>query len=320
MTDSSLTSTKTFIIHLCSNKSCVLKVSPPTPEVYQPYTPNSLASERTLLDHLSSKTDIPHPTVHAYDDTRTDLPYPYLLLSNPGGISLAKAKQTGHLTERQLLFLELKLGRELAKVHELVQMDWFGLPKQEKDEIYSWQEAFTGLLESLLEEVSDSFAASKSDGETLPLEEIRGYLSRAIGFFLFDDCEVPSLVAFLGDESTVFIDFNPENPTRDEDIKITSLVPTAHALWGDPLLETMFMNPSKAFLEGYGKKLVLFPRQRTKRIWYDLFLALVILVQVQRSQSEEYQGTRSEWRVEKERWARELLYKSVKALKNAPCY
>ena len=86
-----------------------------------------------------------------------------------------------------------------------------------------------------------------------------------------------------------------------------------HALWGDPLLETLFMDPRAAFVEGYGGPLVLFARQRTKRLWYTLFLALVVLVQADRLGSGKVDE-------EKLQWARETVVKCAAALKDAPCY
>ena len=145
---------------------------------------------------------------------------------------------------------------------------------------------------------------------------MRRCLSRAIGFFLFDDCEVPSLVSFTGDEHSIFVDFDLETGAlggEDAEVRITSFASLGHALWGDPLLETLFLEPSAAFVEGYGGPLVVFARQKTKRLWYTLFLALVVLVQAKRAGLGEGDH-------EKVKWAYETAEKSVVALKDAPCY
>ena len=190
----------------------------------------------------------------------------------------------------------------------MLQNDWFGLPSQEKDELYNWQEAFTYLLETLLQDARDL-------GEELPWEDVRRYLSRAIGFFLFDDCEVPSLISFLGDADSITVDFDPATPTQDEEIVITSVLSLSHALWGDPLLETIFVNPTQAFLEGYGGSPIVFNRQKTKRMWYTLFQALVVLVQSHRLDGLD-KGTLEDRRA----WARTVVAQCVKDLEKAPCY
>jgi len=308
---SALTPVKGFSIYLSDETSYILKVSPPPASLNPIYAPNTLSIEHSLVQLFAKHDDIPHCQAHAIDTTLAVIPYHYLLLSHPKGVSLAHAKQSGKLTDRQSLLLDLRIGSHLKKVHDTFQNDWFGLPSQEKEELYNWQEAFTWLLESLLHEAQE-------DGENIPYEELRKYLSRAIGFFLFDDCEVPSLVSFLGNDESIIVDFDPSSPSEEDEIQITSLVPLSHALWGDPLLETLFLEPSRAFLEGYGQTLTIFPRHKTKRLWYTLFLALVILVQENRA--TKVGDTFCEQGGEKSKWAREMLEKCVEKLKDAPCY
>jgi hypothetical protein len=78
--------------------------------------------------------------------------------------------------------------------------------------------------------------------------------------------------------------------------------------------------PSAAFMEGYlgggGKPLILFPRQRTKRLWYTLFLALMVLTKygVPTLEDDDEGGLVKEQRI----WARQSLVKCVDDLKDAP--
>jgi len=75
--------------------------------------------------------------------------------------------------------------------------------------------------------------------------------------------------------------------------------------------------PSAAFMEGYlgggGKPLILFPRQRTKRLWYTFFLALVVLTKYGVPGDDE--GVLV---TEQRTWARQTLVKCVDDLKDAP--
>lgn len=250
---------------------------------------------------------MPHAAVHRLDASLTHIPYVYLLLSAPRGIPLAHARASGRLTSRQVSLLDLRIGTHLRTVHDHVQNDWFGLPSQARDE------AFTGVLEALLHEARNTL------GDALPYQDadVRQCLSRAIGFFLFDDCEVPSLVSLAGDDGSVIVDFNPEAPSEEDEVPITSLLPLSHALWGDPLFEAMFISPSNAFLEGYGGSPVVFARQKTKRMWYTFFLALVVLLQA--SQPDVLRSDISD-RQQKADWAREELASCAEKLKTAPCY
>ena len=271
------------------------------------YLPNSLETEHALLKLIASQSDIPTPTIIAFDPSTSLVSYQYLLLAHPGGVPLALVRASDKLSPRQEALLDLRLGSYLKQLHSRVQNDWFGLPSQAADSLYSWQEAFTLLLESIVEDAREAEVK-------LPYEDMRRYLSRAIGFFLFDDCEVPSLVSFVGDEHSTFVDFDlGAGAPEEQEVRVTSFASVGHAMWGDPLLETMFLEPSAAFVEGYGGPLIVFARQKTKRLWYTLFLSLVVLVQAKRLGLGDVDHG-------KVRWARETAEKCVVGLKDAPCY
>lgn len=217
------------------------------------------------------------------------------------------------------------------------------------DSAYSWQETFVTLFEALLARVESHTAndqKSISDGieagekqkkkYTLPSKDIHRSLSRAISFFLFDDVQVPSLVMHTGTADDIFITL----PIKSEDLgglppievpvpdsRITYVLPNlTHAVWGDPLLETMFTSPNKAVLEGYvgagGSKPIVFPRQKTKRLWYTLFSALLVLAEEGFETLEEEQEKVDDSEPEKSKVERawEIVEECVEALKNAPYY
>ncbi|KAI0764736.1 hypothetical protein C8Q74DRAFT_993589 [Fomes fomentarius] len=298
-----------YTIRLDDGTSYILKASPSAGPASASYAPNSLDTEHTLLRLLASQSDIPTPVVHAYDASTALVPYTYLLLSRPRGVPLSDARASGKLSPRQLTLLDLRTGAYLKRLHSL-QNDWFGLPTQAQDGLYSWQEAFTPMLESLLDD-----AEAHVPRIELPYADVRRYLSRAIGCFLFDDCEVPSLISFTGDAHSTLVDVDLETGAGnagEEEIRVTSFGSLGHALWGDPLLETMFLDPpSAAFVEGYGGPVILFARQKTKRVWYTLFLALMVLVQAKKQGKEDH---------EKVQWAGETAQTCAAALEHAPNY
>ena len=210
------------------------------------------------------------------------------------------------------------------------------------DAAYSWQETFVTLFESILSRVEERLGKEKNpasdvlvangDGvdkgkeRVLPSQDIHRYLARAISFYLFDDVEVPSLVTLTGSADDVFITLGTSSQTPGDldglppsipplpDPEIACILPSlAHALWGDPLIEAMFTppGPSEAVLEGYagggGGPLIVFRRQKTKRLWYTLFSTLLILAEGMSLDEEE----RKAW---------EMVEICAKALKDAPCY
>jgi len=283
-------------------------VSPSSSSAIPGYAPNSLPAEYAFLQLLATQTSIPQPIAHALDTTLTLLPYPYLLLALPRGQTLSSLRVSGKLSPRQTLLLDLRAGAYLKQLHE-IQNDWFGLPAQEAEGLYSWQEAFTSLLEALLEEAQERQVQ-------IPYHDVRQYLSRAIGSFLFDDCEVPSLISFAGDEDDILVYLDDANGEEDEPL-ITSFLSFSHALWGDPLMETTFLDPSGALVEGYGGSPIVFARQKTKRMWYTVFLALMVLVQAQRDEETIVAAPIQESKVE---WAKRTLDQCIRDLKDAPTY
>ncbi|KAJ6558670.1 hypothetical protein B0H10DRAFT_2120706 [Mycena sp. CBHHK59/15] len=286
----------------------VVSAALPTPPL-DAYHPNALPMFPQLISLIRTNTSIPIPDP-TLDTTQTLLPYTYLItpmypVTSTTLVSLAQARTARVLTPQQQALIDLQLGQYLGELHKGAQNDWFGLPASAPpaDPSYDWQDSFTGLLEALLDAVPPAAG--------LPLAELRSALARAISAFLFADVAVPSLVWFTGSADDVFLAFSPSG-----EFSAFALLPAvAHALWGDPLLETFFADASAAFCEGYRATrgaeegaLLVFPRQRTKRVWYDVFLALVVLAE-RRGQSDE-----------KTKWAEETLRKSVEVLKDAPCY
>lgn len=314
-------------MRLANGSSYALKASVPRPEISSssppPHLHTSLETYHSLLAKLASNTSLPHPVSHKLDATLALVPFVYLILSSPSGLPLSMLRSEGRLSERQDMVIDLQIGRWMKEVHENVQNDWFGAPKSNTgvasappsffsipgfsldEECYSWQEAFTSHLESVLHALDATGTVSD-----VPFADLRRYLGRAIGSFLFDDCEVPSLVSFTADTDSIFIEL-PDAP--DADPSITSMLPPMHAIWGDPLLETLFIDPSQALLEGYGGSPIVFARQRTKRLWYTAFLAGTVLLQ-------SADGSSGVGRDDKVAWAHSQLRQCAEKLKDAPCY
>jgi hypothetical protein len=232
------------------------------------------------------------------------------LVSTPAGptspashlIPLPEAKSKLGLGDRDAAAIDLKIGQLLGQLHKLVQNDWFGRPSivPPQNPSYNWQETFTILFEEALHRAVEYPSHFKSK---INVESINKAMARAIAYFLFDDVQVPSLVWFTGSPSDVYLVLNPL-PDGTHSLDLAAIVPSlSHAIWGDPLLETFFMDYPAAILEGAEEEILVFARQKTKRIWYNLYLALVMLVE----------------REDKESWALDMIEKSVEKLKDAPC-
>ncbi|KAI0266427.1 hypothetical protein BC834DRAFT_969460 [Gloeopeniophorella convolvens] len=274
--------------------------------------PNTLQAQYKLLTalhkHISSGPPpiaLPFPVPVALNAAA---PRPYILARLPTPLApdtplkpLASIRAS--LPPETAAALDLRLGAALRVQHDM-QSEWCGPPALEPTALYSWQEAFTQLLEEALGSAESSTLVPALDSSLL-----HACLARAIGAFLFDDVEVPSLVALATSAGSALI-----AEAAGAEPRLALLLPSlAHLLYGDPLLERAFSPSealSRALLEGYGDPPpIVFARQRTKRMWYDLYLGLVVLLG---AESVSDKGDVA--------WARELVERSQELLKDAPCY
>jgi len=281
----------------------IITLAHPSPSAA--YPSNSLPTIAHIHTLISTQTEIPLPSLHALDTSLSIVPYHLLLLSQPPGlVRLGDAESSGSLSDKDSARIDLQLGVYLHQLHS-IQNDWFGppLPAKSKPQepSYNWQETFTLLLEDLLRIVEHDH-----QNIDIPYADFRKYLSRAIGSYLFEDVEVPSLVWVTGCQDDILISC-PDESTEPK-IEIVTLA-FAHGIWGDPLLECIFLppGPSQAVLEGYGEPLIKFPRQKTKRMWYTVYLLLVVLVE------RDGDG-------ELDELVMEALSICAEQLKDAPCY
>ncbi|KAF7419401.1 hypothetical protein PC9H_001991 [Pleurotus ostreatus] len=280
---------------------------------------NGLSVIYNLLSKIKNNSSIPMP--QGILDANLDIiPHECILFTMPSGssqtISLSTARSSGMLDAQGLARIELELGAYLGQLHA-IQNDWFGLPSiaEPAEPSYSWQESFVFLFETLLEEIKPLPMSKRLD---LSFEDIQRYLSRAIGFFLFDDVEVPALIGFAISEDDILVHVPDEaSPTA----AIETILPNfSWAVWGDPLLESLFMppGPSPAVMEGYtgagGTPPIVFPRQKTKRLWYSLYLSLLILCKGESCPKETSEDSANIT------WALRTAQECAKALKDAPCY
>lgn len=279
---------------------------------------NGLSIIYNLLSKIKSNSSIPVPP-GILDASLDIIPHECILFtmsSASKAIPLSTARSSEILDARGLARVELELGAYLGQLHA-IQNDWFGLPSvtEPAEPSYSWQESFVFLFETLLEEIKP---LPISERLYLPFEDIQRCLSRAIGFFLFDDVEVPALIGFAVSEDDVLVHV-PDEASPTATIKM--ILPNfSWAVWGDPLLESFFMppGPSPAVMEGYtgagGTRPIVFPRQKTKRLWYSLYLSLLILCKEDSRPKESSEDS------SKIMWALKTAQECAKALKDAPCY
>lgn len=285
----------------------------------------------SIISLILSHTSIPILSSSKLDVTLALVPFHYILspaapISSDTIMPLSAARKAGMVSPQDAVRVDLMLGKFLGELHSRCQNEWFGLVRGEEDggddltesTKYSWQETFSLLFDTVL---SDIEARGGQDSVGIPFYNIRLYYTRAIGSFLFDDVQVPSLVWFTGSEDDIYISLaqlkNSDCP------RLAAILPNvSHALWGDPLLETFFMEEkSEAFMEAYkesgGEELIYLARHKTKRLWYTLFLALIVLRERGTTGSEVLRNVEL---LASAVWAKRTIVECTEALKDAPYY
>lgn len=284
--------------------SYIIKVATTSIDQSRSYAPNAFSVEYDLLQLLSAGSiplplplAIPRPIASSLTPS-AQLPYPYIIFCRPLGTPLASFDNPRTAAQ---------VGGFLRALHA-IDTDYFGRPDTPPaDRLLSWQDAFIMAFEEVLEDIASTTLPSAD------VERIRMALGRAIGAYLFDDVEAPSLVAFTASEPSSFL-------VGEEGNLVCALANgLPRAIWGDPLLERAFCNPPNALVDAYtrisGGELIVFERQRAKIAWYEMYAALLVLVGSARTGKNEGwdQAVQKDGKV---KWAREEVDRRLKQLED----
>lgn len=185
------------------------------------------------------------PEVISYDDTRSIIDSPYILLSYIPGTSFRSAREG--MSSEQIENVERGMGRYLRSLADISPRDGdqgeeeeagnggFGRATRSAKRYPLWRDAFTALVEAVL-----------CDGEEmlvlLPYQEIRLQVRR--WSFVLDEVVKPALAVLDFDDGAVLL--------RPGSLEIAGAVDFERAGWYDPLLCAACLRPSRAFMEGYG--------------------------------------------------------------------
>jgi aminoglycoside phosphotransferase (APT) family kinase protein len=131
----------------------------------------------------------------------------------------------------------------------------------------------------------------------LPYEQLFQRLETA--FDALDEVDTPRLVHWDLWDGNVFVD-----PATGQ---VSGLIDFERALWGDPLMEAnfVFWQSSAAFLEGYGTPMLDTPAKQTRRLLYNLYLWLIMVIECY---YREYENDNQE------KWARGQLERDLERL------
>jgi aminoglycoside phosphotransferase (APT) family kinase protein len=269
---------------LKDKRKVVFKIAPAGQGIMT-YEQNMIHAEHAMVS-LFKQIGLPVPEVIAFDASRQFLERPFLIMSFLEGEPYPQVKAS--LSTDAQTDIEQQLGQILRRVHQITGTGFGGIaPQAVRKE--TWREAFLEMLHQVL-----------LDGEKLKVRlpcnaEVLEQQIHSVAAVL-DDVRVPRLVMFDLWDGNLLID-----PSRG----ISGIIDLERALWGDPLLEYQFksLQPSPAFVLGYGSNPLLEPSAPMRRSLYNLFLALIMVIEC------DYRKYTSP---EPEQWSRAFLDEELK--------
>ena len=286
-----------YKIQFINNKSCVLKVGPPIDAEIMSYETNLMESEIACMNLVADNELINSPKVLFSDITREVIPYQYFFMEYLEGESWANQKD--NINDKQNYSILFQLGRLTAVInsYEGESFGYFNLDKK----FDSWYDAFHWMCSLLFKD------AIRYD-VNLPLSDIHFFSLLEKYKLNFDEVKKPQLIHWDLWHANIFVKSINDDYTVNDDYTLTGVIDFERAIWGDPLMENVIFDindENKPYFEGYKQNLLSTPNQKTRRLFYNMYLCLVMVIE---DGPREYRDKSSV------KWASEELEKSFKLL------
>lgn len=241
----------------------ILKIAPPPTVRVLRYEHNLITSEVQALRLVGERTDLPVPTVLAWDQSCQILPSPWFIMEHCPGQLLSSLRPTLDPEEQESI--DEQLVRHLASMNSITSQI-FGRPDPTAPHDSSWSAAFARLIDDLLAD------ASEADVELpVPTTTIANLIASETA--ALDVVTKGHLVHWDLWDPNVFIDPGT--------LQVVGLVDFERVLWADPLMEAQFTGKrvNDRMLDAYGERLLDQPGAVVRRRLYDLYLYLVMTVE-----------------------------------------
>jgi len=251
------------LLELSDGQKLVLKAAPPAEVQVLRYERDLLRAEVEAMRLLAAETGVPVPAVRIYDATCRLLPSPFFAMDFLPGEPYHKLRP--RLSPAEQAQVEREMGR-LTRAIGAVTGPSFGYWAQPCAAGLSWRECFAGMTRGVLQDGIDA----EVDLE-LPYDEI--YQRMAAHFDVLDCVDTPRLVHWDLWDGNVFVD--------PQSLRVVGLIDFERALWGDPLIEAVFgdIDGCQNALEGYGEDLLAAPGGRMRRLLYNIYLHLIMVIE-----------------------------------------
>lgn len=279
-----------YCIELANGKVCVLKVAPPQNARILRYEQNIMEAEVRVLGMVRGMTEMPVPAILAHDQSHSILPVDYFIMTFVPGVSFWNLRKELSETEQQAI--EREMGRYLRQMNSITGKR-FGYFAAEKH-FDSWVDCFDNMLANVLQDGQDANVALP-----MPYADILTLMRSK--YDSLTSVTTPKLVHWDLWDGNIFIDPTSRN--------ITGIIDFERALWGDPLMEVNFggLGDQPNFRAGYGIDLLSAPGADMRKILYNLYLYLIMVIECTYRQYETQ---------DQENWTRGLLEAELEKLQS----
>jgi aminoglycoside phosphotransferase (APT) family kinase protein len=248
-----------YTVCLSNGREAILKIAPPRGAEVMTYEQNIMSTEVASMRLVSQNPAIPVPKIYYFDTARDLCDSDYFFMEKIYGENLEHAKAS--LPAETYTAIQLRIGEIVREINSFTGT-YFGYDGNPDLCAHTWKEAFTRIVDSLLED-----GRRKNADYGFDAGDIRNAVLKHVSSL--ESVTTPRLVHWDAWDLNFLV----------KERRITGILDFERALWADPLMEAQFRALDWARvsepMRGYGKTTFTHEEEERCRL-YTLHLALVI--------------------------------------------
>lgn len=245
-----------FLLVSKSGREAILKSAPLDSVRLMRYEENLMHAEVSGLRLVKHLSEARVPAVIAYDKSREIVESEYFLAERIRGRPMNLIRES--LSEETQFKIDRQVGAALREIHQIKgpQFGTFG-----RQVFTRWPDAFNSLMDWLAEDAGDIKVE-------LPHKALQ---AGAPLLWSLEEVVTPTLVHWDLWDGNIFVDV--------EACRLTGFIDFERVLWADPLMEANFGHIRPGFLSGYGSSAMDTDAAQARRLLYDLYLYLIMVIE-----------------------------------------
>jgi aminoglycoside phosphotransferase (APT) family kinase protein len=247
-----------YNVRLADGREVILKIAPPQDAEVMLYEHHIMATEVASMRLVRQNPAIPVPEIYCYDDAHDLCDSDYFFMEKIDADNLGQVNDS--LPAETQAAVERHIGAIVREINGFPGT-YFGYDGNPDLRAATWREAFTRIVEAVLED-----AARKEVVFDYGYDELRAAVARHAP--ALDEITTPCLVHWDAWHPNFFV----------EDGRIVGIIDFERALWAEPLMEAQFRQFAPGItdaMRGYGKTTFTFAEEQRNYL-YSLHLALVM--------------------------------------------